>query len=280
MFDKNYYCLVAGLREYSLDADTKGFTPGRSSRRFSKGFPPATHVACACFTVTTTARTWLISARDARRTTRWATSRGKRSRSRPRTPTGFRRVWRPWSVPISAIVDEDADNEDGIDTDRSFENALFSAYYDECAHSKSRFLRQWADFDRNLRNISAAVVARVTGRSAEQSVVGGDETSQQLKRSSAADFGLRGDVPYLEAVIAAVNDETNLVEKERKIDAIRWNQAEELSTFDYFDINALLAYLVKVNIVARWTRLDDKQGREMLHRLMTSLDGKDLINKQ
>ena len=94
------------------------------------------------------------------------------------------------------------------------------------------------------------------------------------------DFGLRGDVPYLEAVIAAVNDETNLVEKERKIDAIRWNQAEELSTFDYFDINALLAYLVKVNIVARWTRLDDKQGREMLHRLMTSLDGKDLINKQ
>ena len=177
-------------------------------------------------------------------------------------------------------ADEDADNEDGIDTDRSFENALFSAYYDECAHSKSRFLRQWADFDRNLRNISAAVVARVTGRSAEQSVVGGDETSQQLKRSSAADFGLRGDVPYLEAVIAAVNDETNLVEKERKIDAIRWNQAEELSTFDYFDINALLAYLVKVNIVARWTRLDDKQGREMLHRLMTSLDGKDLINKQ
>ena len=177
-------------------------------------------------------------------------------------------------------ADEDADNEDGIDTDRSFENALFSAYYDECAHSKSRFLRQWADFDRNLRNISAAVVARVTGRSAEQSVVGGDETSQQLKRSSAADFGLRGDVPYLEAVIAAVNDETNLVEKERKIDAIRWNQAEELSTFDYFDINALLAYLVKVNIVARWTCLDDKQGREMLHRLMTSLDGKDLINKQ
>ena len=25
MFDKNYYCLVAGLREYALDADTKGF---------------------------------------------------------------------------------------------------------------------------------------------------------------------------------------------------------------------------------------------------------------
>ena len=25
MFTTNYYCLVAGLKEYSLDADTKGF---------------------------------------------------------------------------------------------------------------------------------------------------------------------------------------------------------------------------------------------------------------
>ena len=25
MFEKNYYSLVAGLREYALDADTKGF---------------------------------------------------------------------------------------------------------------------------------------------------------------------------------------------------------------------------------------------------------------
>ena len=25
MFATNYYCLVAGLKEYSLDADTKGF---------------------------------------------------------------------------------------------------------------------------------------------------------------------------------------------------------------------------------------------------------------
>ncbi len=25
MFDKNYYCLVAGLREWTLESDTKGF---------------------------------------------------------------------------------------------------------------------------------------------------------------------------------------------------------------------------------------------------------------
>ena len=84
---------------------------------------------------------------------------------------------------------------------------------------------------------------------------------EQLERSSAADFGLRGELPYIDAVIAAVNDEANLVEKEHKIDLIRWNEATELATFDYFDINTILSYLARVNIVARWTQLDAVRGR-------------------
>ena len=79
---------------------------------------------------------------------------------------------------------------------------------------------------------------------------------------------------------AAVNDEQNLVEKEHKIDLIRWEQALELTSFDYFNINAILSYLVRINIVARWAVLDAKRGRDMLERIMAELDGKDLINKQ
>ena len=72
----------------------------------------------------------------------------------------------------------------------------------------------------------------------------------------------------------------NLVEKEHKIDLVRWNESTELAAFDYFDIDAILSYLVRVNIVARWTRLDDRRGREMFGRLLAELDGKELINKQ
>ena len=69
------------------------------------------------------------------------------------------------------------------------------------------------------------------------------------------------------------------MEKERKIDLIRWNEAVELATFDYFDIDAILSYLVRVNIVARWTRLDPAQGRAMFERLVAELDGRQLIEK-
>ena len=83
-----------------------------------------------------------------------------------------------------------------------------------------------------------------------------------------------------DAVISAITDEPNIVEKERKIDAIRWSEAEEIAVFDYFDINYILSYLVKANIVARWTLLSPEVGRQMLNRFIESLDAKELVNKQ
>ena len=59
---------------------------------------------------------------------------------------------------------------------------------------------------------------------------------------------------------------------------VRWEQAVDLAARDYFDINAILSYMVRVNIVARWALLDPKRGRQMLDRIMAELDGKELIN--
>ncbi len=72
-----------------------------------------------------------------------------------------------------------------------------------------------------------------------------------------------------------------LVAREHKLDLVRWREALELAVFDYFDIDALLSYLVRVNIVARWSRLDPARGRELFARLVEGLDARQLIeNKQ
>lgn len=65
-------------------------------------------------------------------------------------------------------------------------------------------------------------------------------------------------------MIAAVNDEANLVEKEHKIDLIRWNEAAELATFDYFDVNAILSYLVRSTSSPAGRCSDAARGREMV----------------
>lgn len=175
---------------------------------------------------------------------------------------------------------DDEERDDEVALNDRFERAVFEAYYLGLEKSKCSFLKAWGEFDRNLRNIAAAVAAREANRSIADVVVGRGEVVEQLTRSSAADFGLRGELQYIDSVISAVSDERNIVEKERKIDAIRWAEAEDIVVFDFFNINYILSYLVKVNIVARWNMLSPEVGRRMLERLMQELDSKELVNKQ
>ena len=283
--NKNYYCLVAGLREYTLDADTKGFNARDIIAEIEEELSGADLRAVRllygyydCENIIA-----LRAGRDAFNPLgNFTREELEAELSEPKhLPERVARVIKAYAAMAEAETDaEENEWAKGIDLTLSFERSLFAAYYEECALSGSRFLREWAAFDRTLRNISAVAVARVAGRAAASVTVGKGDVVEQLQRSSAADFGLRGELQYIDAVIAAVNDEQNIVEKEHKIDLVRWEQAVDLVARDYFDINAILSYLVRVNIVARWALLDPKRGRAMFERIMSELDGKELVNKQ
>ena len=276
MSSRNYYSLVAGLREYALDADTKGFDAKGIVEEILDGVcaSDASEVRLLYGSYDCENILALRAGRSAHNPL------GNLSREEleqelktpSRLPQGIARV-------VKAYADPEGEEAEEVDTSRRFETTLFAAYYDACRRSRSRFLRVWSEFDRTLRNVMAALAARAASRPVEEVVVGGGDVAEQLQRSSAADFGLRGELPFIDSVIAAMNDEANLMEKERKIDLVRWEEASELATFDYFNINAILSYLVRINIVARWARLDAARGREMFNRLLAELDGKELINK-
>lgn len=280
MFSAEYYYLVAGLKEWSLDSDTKGFDVaeirGEILDQISKKDASAVRLLYAYYDCEN-----IIAVRASQQR-----FNPLGNLSREQVDALFaERCYDLLPKHMGEIVrlyaeadDEDRDEE--VVLDEKFERALFEAYYRDLAESKCNFLVGWGAFDRNLRNISAALAAREAGRAVADVTVGGGEIVEQLRRSSATDFGLRGELPYIDAVIAAVADETNIVEKERKIDAIRWAEAEDIAVFDFFNINYLLSYLVKVNIVARWMLLSPEAGREMLARLIKELDAKELVNKQ
>ncbi len=281
MFDKNYYCLVAGLREYALDADTKGFDA-------------AAIISEICGELNGRDREQVRLLYLYYDCENLASLRAGRSAHNPlgnlsreeleeelRTPT---RLPKAICEVVEAYADRDADDEDEDDmrldpSERSFERALFGAYYTTLQRNGGRFLKAWGEFDRNLRNIAAAVTARTLGRVVGDVTVGEGRTVEQLQRSSAADFGLRGELSYIDAVVAAVNDEVNIVEKEHKMDLIRWREVQEIAFYDYFNINAILSYLVRINIVARWSRLDAVRGRKMFDRLIADLDAKEMVKE-
>lgn len=280
MFSKEYFYLVAGLRDWALDSDTKGFDAREIKDEILAELSNSDRKAVEALYGYYDCEN-LIAYRSGRERfnplgnlTAEQIAEVFEARHYSFLPEGIARVVKNYVE----VEDEDRD-EDVVLTD-SFERAIFEAYYTMLAESKCHFLSGWGAFDRNLRNIAAAVAAREAGRAVRDVTVGGGEIVEQLSRSSAADFGLRGELPYIDAVIAAVSDEKNIVEKERKIDAIRWSEAEEIAVFDFFNINYILSYLVKVNIVARWALLSPEVGRQMLNRLIKELDAKELVNKQ
>ena len=280
MFATEYYTLVAGLREYALDAETKGFDAqavmGEILGELSAADARQVRLLAAYYDCEN-----LIALREGRAAWNPLGNFSKEElaeelKKPSRLPEALARVVKAYGT-SEGEEDEDAET---ADVPLRFERALFAAYYDLCSRSSSRFLREWSAFDRTLRNVVAAVTARNLGRPVEEVTVGGGSVVEQLQRSSASDFGLRGELDYVDAVLAAVSDEQNLVEKERKVDLIRWNEALELATFDYFDIDAILSYAVRIGIVARWSRLDAARGREMFDRLLAELDGRQWIEKQ
>ena len=274
MFEKNYYCLVAGLREYALDSDTKGFNAreiiAEILEEVSSGDAEAVRLLYGYYDCEN-----IIALRAGRSAYNPlgnipAEELEQEMTSPQALPKAMAKVLKDYAA-------TESEETEGVDLSLGFERALLTAYYEECARSKSRFVRQWSEFDRTLRNVAAAAVARSKDRRVDSVTVGKGDVVAQLQRSSAADFGLRGELTYVDAILAAVNDEQNMVEKEHKIDLIRWEHAGELASSDYFNINAILSYLVKINIVARWSLLYPKRGRAMLDRIMAELDSKELI---
>ena len=215
MFANNYYALVAGFREYALDADTKGFDIAEILAEVEESLSAKdwkavellyTYYDCenlvACYNGSS-AHNGLgrLSAEQV----------ASELQNPQHLPTALANV-------VRAYADTESEYAEGIDTEAPFAISLFGAYYEMCAGSASRFFKAWSEADRTLRNVISALVARDRQSQVALVTVGGGEVVEQLHRSSAADFGLRGELSYIDAVIAAVNDEQNLVEKEHKID--------------------------------------------------------------
>lgn len=280
MFSKEYYYLVAGLKEWTLESDAKGFDVAEIRDEILEAISDSDRQAVRELYAYYDCEN-IIAAHAGR--DRY-NPLGNLSKEEIAAVFSERRYSKlPKAVAEVVKLYNEADDEerdDEVALDDHFERAVFDAYYRGLEKSKCSFLKAWGEFDRNLRNIAAAEAAREANRSIADVVVGRGEVVEQLTRSSAADFGLRGELQYIDSVIAAVSDERNIVEKERKIDAIRWAEAEDIVVFDFFNINYILSYLVKVNIVARWNMLSPEVGRRMLERLMQELDSKELVNKQ
>jgi hypothetical protein len=61
------------------------------------------------------------------------------------------------------------------------------------------------------------------------------------------------------------------VDREKKIDLLKWNWMEDNTFFNYFTIEKIFVFLMKLEMIERWISLDKEKGNEMFRQLIGQL---------
>ena len=150
------------------------------------------------------------------------------------------------------------------------EDRLAQLYYAHAMSQGNVFVERWFAFNLDLNNFLTAITARRYNLDVKPLIVGDNEVAKALRTSNSRDFGLTGVMDGFEEVMR-ISEIDNLVERERKLDVLKWEWMEENSFFDYFTVEKLFAFLVKIQIIERWISLDAEAGGEMLRGMIRQL---------
>lgn len=133
---------------------------------------------------------------------------------------------------------------------------LTREFYEAALKDGNRFLKEYYTFDLNVRNGKARFLNKAFERPLDQDTI-------------KLETGEFPEGPKLEEALNA----PDLLSRERGLDSLMWDKILEITTFDYFDLEAILGFIARLHIIGRWFALDEKTGREMFRRLVDEVRG-------
>lgn len=172
---------------------------------------------------------------------------------------------------IKALMQDDAVLDRFHQTSLSEDDFRTQLLYEQGMHSHNRFVRAWYEFNLNLNNVLAATVCLKHGYDVSKYVIGDNEVAQLLRKGNMSrNVNLVALLPDLKEMIALTEIE-NLLEREKHIDALRWNWLEQETLFRYFELDNVLAYYLQAEILHRWDDLTREQGEKIFRQLIADL---------
>lgn len=150
------------------------------------------------------------------------------------------------------------------------ENELTTLYYEEMLTLKYDFLRKWFTFELNLKNALLVITAKNNEIPYDNQIILANKAAVKIARSNARDLGLTSEWPWIEKLLQ-ISEMPDLLARERAIDLMRWEFLDEYNTFKYFSLEVLMAYYIKLSIIERWLKLDKATGEEMFRQLLGDL---------
>ena len=151
-----------------------------------------------------------------------------------------------------------------------WEDKLSSLYYHEAMACRNKFMSSWFEMNLNIYNVMTAVNCRNHGLDKGEFIIGNNEVAEQLRSSNARDFNLTDAMGYL-AETMRISEEKDLRLREKRMDMLRWNWLEEHTFFRFFDLESVIAYLLRLEMIERWSTLDAASGEKTFRRLVHTM---------
>jgi len=152
-----------------------------------------------------------------------------------------------------------------------WEDHLSTLYYNYLLNKTSnRFLKAWSELNMNIRNVLTALSARRESIEYDYLIVGDNEVATLLRTSQNPGHTLMEFIDYYES-IREIDEISDLLQKEQRIDLFLWEWIDECTFFHYFDVEKIMGYLFKLQIIERWRLLDNERGGEIFRNIVNNL---------
>jgi hypothetical protein len=161
------------------------------------------------------------------------------------------------------------DDEEDFPKQAAIKN-LTEGWYRHLLESGNEFIAEYARYRLNMANIMLAMNGRKYDLPFEDAIIGDDDVTYAIKKSRSRDFGLANEINNIETIIQIFETE-NILDRELRIDSELWQFLDELTFFNYFTIERVLAFVQKLFIAERWFRLDKERGQHLFNQLLNEL---------
>jgi hypothetical protein len=141
-------------------------------------------------------------------------------------------------------------------------------FYKEALSNKIGFIREFFQFDLEVRNQKVRYLNHALGRNPEKDVL-------SMRNPDAEETGLEPEDPEFKeaARMQSILEGNDILSRERGIDDLYWEKIDELTLFDYLNLDKILGVIAKMMIIRRWIILDEETGRAMFKRLVDEVRG-------
>ena len=150
------------------------------------------------------------------------------------------------------------------------EDAMQLDFLEYAMQCPNRMISAWYSLNLDINNVLTAMIARKEGWNVADFIQGNNEVTDMILNNNTKDFDLSLQYDYVKELMQIVDCDDPVL-KEKKIDAFKWAWLDEQTFMDVFSVEALFAYLCKMDMLYRWEKLDPETGRETFRQIIENL---------